>query len=267
MGTTDDYVRRCDDVIARGDASEANRLAEEIVSAFTPAIPRISSYRGSTPSGHGPHTVANLQALRGKLRVYRDQEEETTYGRFGVTALTENIHRLEDSLSSGLSQDEMKSTIDEIDRTYVDVVKGYVNGLSGWGLGPSELTQENCAAQVSMRVNKLKAYRDSEIRKQLVAAAQGTAVSVSQQVSNSNEVSIAITLSQTVERIDEVGSLSDEEKCALKGMLVEADQSTRKGKDETGKKVGKVLEWVSSNGVDVLIAVLPYLAQLVQHQL
>jgi len=50
-------------------------------------------------------------------------------------------------------------------------------------------------------------------------------------------------------------------------MLVEADQSTHKGKDEIGKKAGKVLEWVSNKGVDVLIAVLPYLAQLVEHQL
>ena len=59
-------------------------------------------------------------------------------------------------------------------------------------------------------------------------------------------------------------SNDDRENAELKLlMLVEADQSTHKGKDEIGKKAGKVLEWVSNKGVDVLIAVLPYLAQLV----
>lgn len=79
MSTVDEFIARCDEVIAHPEDFDQRMLADlskEICASFNHVIPHISSYRGMHINGEvPPYTVQDIRKLRGKLAVYRDEEE------------------------------------------------------------------------------------------------------------------------------------------------------------------------------------------------
>lgn len=259
MAEVDAFIRRCDDVLQRGDKDEADNLAREIIVAFNPSIPNISNYRGMT--GTGPHTLKDLRRLRGKIAVYRDACDDAKYGAYAVGTVTESIRRLEEAQSNKMTVEQLRELFKEIDYVFVDKDGGYTQGLAGWDYN-GDLTEDNSDFQIRLRITKLRELRDDMIRKLELAKAQGSSTTISQNLSNSVQVSIDVSMEQAIDRIDELDDLDEEQKTVLMGMLADIRHSAEKDAPILESKTHKLLGWLSDKGIDVLLAALPYLMKL-----
>ena len=96
MSTVDEFIARCDEVISRPGDFDQRMLADlskEICASFNHVIPHISSYRGMHINGEvPPYTVQDIRKLRGKLAVYRDEEErKLEVARLNAVAASTNL--------------------------------------------------------------------------------------------------------------------------------------------------------------------------------
>lgn len=89
-------------------------------------------------------------------------------------------------------------------------------------------------------------------------------ITVTQTVHQEVETKVTVTLDQTISAINELPSdtLSEEEKDILSGKL--ASLSAMKNKDSSTKwdKAKEILKWIMDKGVDVAIAALPYIIEI-----
>ena len=89
-------------------------------------------------------------------------------------------------------------------------------------------------------------------------------ITVTQTVHQEVETKVTVTLDQTISAINElpIASLSAEEKDILSGKL--AALSAMKSKDSSTKwdKAKDILKWIMDKGVDVAIATLPYIIEI-----
>lgn len=137
-----------------------------------------------------------------------------------------------------------------------------MDGLTSYGYaGPKSVIE-----QALLRVEKLKMFRDKELRDFKIAEASAASVTAQANSSSSAAVDVNVELSMTIEQIDALpdSSLSEDEKTILKGMI--ADLQDKDSKRRAGK-LQKLLKWLSTKGVDVFIAAMPYIVQLIQSQM
>ena len=254
-------------MLSLGKPQEIDRTAREIVSVFSAEIPHLSSYRGARISCGGDyadntHTADDLKKLIGKLRVLREAKDRELYGSYGFETITEHIHLLEDALEAGEKDDELKAVYKRIDHIYANVYDSYTDGLSAYLSGDDSPSDE----QTILRIEKLRHFRDVELRELRVAEARAANVNVSARSESTATASAAVELSVAIERIDNLpeSSLTDDEKITLKAMM--ADLQTKDAKKREGK-LQKVLGWLANKGTDVFIAAMPYIVQAVQSQM
>lgn len=261
MSVIDEYLLKARDAIRSGDSGTINQVAREIVSAFHTEIPHIANYRGMSINGYGGHTEENLRQLMGKLKVLRDAKDTELYGAYGLVAITDSIRQLEDALLEEMSDEQLTHLYDKIDHIYANTLEAYVDGLCGWQYndgGPSE-------DQTRLRIEKLRYYRDEEMRKIKLAESQAGKIAVTQtqtQEAHANATSIAIV--DVLEACRQVGdlpedSLSEADKTFLKEMLLELEMAANKDRDTGKEKLTRVLGFLMDKGVDVLIAAWPFL--------
>lgn len=261
MSAIDEYLLKARDAIRSGDSGEINRVAKEIVSAFHTEIPHIANYRGMSVNGHGGHTKENLRQLMGKLKVLRDAKDTELYGAYGLVAITDSIRQLEDALLEEMSEEQLTQLYDKIDHIYANTLDAYVDGLCGWQYNDGSPSED----QTKLRIEKLRYYRDEEMRKIKLAESQAGRIAVTQtqtQEAHANATSIAIVdVLEACNQVDNLpeDSLSEADKTFLKGMLLELEMSASKGKDAGKEKLSKVLGFLMDKGVDVLIAAWPFL--------
>lgn len=269
MSSIDRYLKQATDALRSSDATVIDSTAREIVSAFQTEIPHLSSYRGariSVSDGGSPsrHSASDLKKLVGKLRVLRDAKDEERYGRYGLSSITDSIRQLEDALIDGLERNELEALYKKIDHLYANVYHAYTDGLCGWGYvsagdAPSEM-------QTTLRIEKLRHYRDQELRELVKSEHQGHTVTTTVSATATAEANVSIEA--TLKKIDEIPeqTLSDDAKTMLKGLL--ADLERVKAHKEKGRdKLDKLVTWLSGKGTDVFIALIPYLAQVIQSYL
>lgn len=268
------YIVKANGAIRSGDAGEVDAIARQIVSAFHSEIPHLSSYRGQHISGGGwvdRHTTFDLKKLIGKLRVLRERKDDALYGPYGpygLGVITASIRQLEDALAKGAEGVERENLYNRIDHIYANHFPTYAQGLSGFMYSDDE----PCDEQTRLRIEKLSLYRDEELRKLRIAESRSANVSVANTNTNTNtndqvqSAVVQIDITTTFERIDQLpdDSLSDEGKTALKGML--GDLSTKDEKKREGK-LQKLLHWLGDKGIDVAIAVLPYVIKAINPDL
>lgn len=247
-----------------GNLCEVDRIAREIVSTFHSEIPHLSSYRGARIIGDGRdrHSPDDLRKLIGKLCVLREEKDRAFYGPYGLETITEHIRNLEDAMNAGVEGDDLKALYERVDRVYANYYDSYVDGLSGWNYRD----YEPCDEQTSLRIEKLKHFRDAELRNIRIAEAQGASFSVNATSESSSNSSASIQMSVAIEQIDNLpdSSLTEDEKTVLKGMM--ADLQTKNAKKREGK-LQKVLGWLAGKGTDVFIAAMPYIVQAIQSQM
>lgn len=260
MSNIDDYLMRIDKALVSKDLDAIRSLAYEINGAFTEQIKTIGAYerdeKGATPLG--------LRQIRGKLVAYRNSTDEARYGTYGLSSITDSIRQLEDALSCDYSPEELEILYKRIDHTYSQTLKGYTSGLCGWNYTKASPGPE----QTRLRMEKLRFYRDEEYRKLKLAEVSKTNVSMTQSASNANtfEANIAIDIATTIEQIDALpeSSLSDTDKTFLKGMIADL---TDKDSHKRETKLQKLTQWLSDKGIDVFIAVMPYIVQIIKTQM
>lgn len=142
-----------------------------------------------------------------------------------------------------------------------------VHGLDQWnGVAiPSD-------GQTRLRIEKLRHYRDEELRKLKVAEAQAGKTYVSQSQSQSQQASaraqsiVTVNLEETVEKIEELpeSSLSEDDKVFLEGLMANLDAAAKKEKPSKKERLNKLLGFLTDKGVDVVIAVWPFIWNIIQ---
>lgn len=208
------------------------------------------------------HSPDDLKKLIGKLRVLREDKDRELYGSYGLETISEHIHFLQDALETGKEGNDLLSVYERVDRVYANEYKSYTDGLCGWNYRD----RDPCDGQTELRIEKLKYFRDAELRKVRVAEAQATNFNVSATSESAATASATVDLSVAIERVDNLpdSSLTEEEKTVLKGLM--ADLQTKDEEKREGR-LQKLLGWLATKGTDVFIAAMPYIVQAVQSQM
>lgn len=262
MSIVEDYLVRIKVTLANGSRDEIRDLAEEIHGAFAGQINGIEKY---SKDDYGANATA-LKQLRGKLLNYLDDCDREIYGGLGLETISGHIRYLESALAEGLEGGELKAAYDRIDRIYGNCYDSYADGLSGFLYSP----YEPCDEQTILRIQKLRHFRDKEMRSLRVAEAQASSVSMVQSSSQSSSATATanVQVSQEIafEQIDNIPetTLSEADKTFLKGMLADLQA---KDSDKRESKLKKVQNWLADKGVDVFNAAMPYIVQLIQSQM
>lgn len=267
MSIIDDYLIAASEALRSNDPTLIDATAREIVSAYQNEIPNITSYRGgrvSSSTAGSMHTADDLRKLIGKLKVFRENKDAQLYGECGLGSVTDSIRQLEDALNNGISVSDLKSLYDRIDHIYSNVVKGYTHGLSGWSYSDARPGIE----QTKLRIEKLRHYRDDQLRLLKISEKQNQTIEFNQAISNSATANAEchIELTAVLDSVDGIPCerLSEDDKTFLKGLLAELSQLSRNDKDRAEKKVGKFFAWMADKSVDVAIAAAPYVMQVIQ---
>lgn len=150
MSTVDEFIARCDEVISRPGDFDQRMLADlskEICASFNHVIPHISSYRGMHINGEvPPYTVQDIRKLRGKLAVYRDEEErKLEVARLNAVAASTN-----------LSVNNSNSNVATATANATVTISQTLDALKSCSLSPEELTEIK-AAIVDLEAAKGKA--------------------------------------------------------------------------------------------------------------
>jgi hypothetical protein len=260
MSVVDEYISRAYEALRSASSIEIDNVAREIVSAFQSEIPNILHYRGGRiNSGPSRHTAADLKKLIGKLRVLQEAKDRELYGEFGLSAMSEHIRRLENAMNENGEGDPLADACRDIDYIYANTYEGYTDGLAGYGSHGVEGSFQQCR----LRIEKLKSYRDAELRK--IKTASAPALNMNQyQYSNASAcASVEISLDKAFESIDSLPqeSLSRAEKSELKELLRDLANGN---KEESEGRLKRIQRWLADKGTDALIAAMPYVLQFAQ---
>lgn len=261
MAVIDDYIIKANEAFRNNDPAEIDSVICEIISAFDINVPNGTSCCGQDIPGNssnGHYCASDLEVLIGKLRWLREKKDDELYGAYGLSGVTDSIRQLEDALANKASAEQLRTLYQRVDHLYANRLRAYVDGLCGWGYNHSDPSEE----QTRLRIEKLRNYRDEEFRKMKIAELESPNFTVSQKSSQIQESQLEINITATFENIDKlpVDSLSEEDGTALKGML--ADLMTQDEKKRESR-VQKLLHWLGDKGVDVAIAVLPYVTKAI----
>ncbi|MGO5316917.1 hypothetical protein ACTQZK_07265 [Paraeggerthella sp. LCP19S3_G8] len=262
MTVLDEYIVRAAQTLRDATASDMDALCHDISDILKPDYTPARAW-ACLGGGEGfSYTKSDLGRMLAILRLRREEQDRETYGGSGLLAITQHIRQLERANEDGLCGDQLIAVYEKVDSIYANYYDSYADGLSGY----SYRGYEPCLQQTELRMEKLKLFRDEELRRLRIAEAQAASVSMVQNATASASTNIQITLETTFEQIERLPEaiLSDDDKTLLKGMI--GDLNTKDKKKRNGT-LGKLQAWLADKGTDVFIAVIPYIAQLIQPQL
>lgn len=261
MAILDEYILRAARLLRSDSNENADDLCREIIDVFKLDYINPESFRFINSSSSFHYSSSDLRTIVQMLRLERENQDEERYGSKCCHAITEHIRRLEQALEEGLQGEQLKAVYDSIDFVYARSrgYESYTDGLASYGSNRDNFNGE----QTRLRIDKLKHFRDEELRKLIIAEAQATSVSMVQKASPSAAVNVQITIESTFEQIDKLPetALSDFDKTLLKGMI---DDLNTKDKSKRDSKLGKLQSWLADKGTDVFIAAMPYIVQLIK---
>lgn len=139
MSTVDEFIARCDEVIAHPEDFDQRMLADlskEICASFNHVIPHISRYRGMHINGEvPPYTAQDIRKLRGKLAVYRDEKEhELEVARLNA-----------DAVNTNLSVNNSNSNVATATANAAVTISQAFDALESCSLSPEELSEMKVA--------------------------------------------------------------------------------------------------------------------------
>ncbi len=264
MAILDEYILRAARLLRSDSSENADDLCREIIDVFKLDYTNPESFRFINSSSSFRYSSSDLRTIVQMLRLERENQDEERYGSKCCHAITEHIRRLEQALEEGLQGEPLKAVYDSVDYVYANA-KGYdsyTDGLASYGFSRNDFNDE----QTQLRVDKLKHFRDEELRKLKIAEAQAASVSMVQNASASAAANVQVTVETTFEQIDKLPetTLSDDDKTLLKGMIGDLNTKDQSKRDS---KLSKLQSWLAGKGTDVFIAAMPYIVQLIKSQL
>ena len=267
MAVLDEYILRAARLLSGAADEDVDALCREIMQVFDLDYTNPEALKCINCSSSFRYSKNDLGMILQKLRLRREDSDDKTFGAAFCATITQHIRRLKQALEEGVKDDELKAVYDSIDYVYANArgYDSYTDGLASYSYGSSNRNDFN-DEQTQLRIDKLKHFRDEELRKLKIAEAQGASVSLVQKTTASATSNVQVTLEATFEQIDKLPetTLSDDEKTLLKGMI--GDLNT-KDKSKRGSKLDKLLSWLAGKGTDVFIAAMPYIVQLIKSQL
>ena len=264
MAVLDEYILRAARLLRSDSSENADDLCREIIDVFKLDYTNPESFRFINSSSSFRYSSSDLRTIVQMLRLERENQDEERYSSKCCHAMTEHIRRLEQALEEGLQGEPLKAVYDSVDYVYANA-KGYdsyTDGLASYGFSRNDFNDE----QTQLRVDKLKHFRDEELRKLKIAEAQAASVSMVQNASASAAANVQVTVETTFEQIDKLPetTLSDDDKTLLKGMIGDLNTKDQSKRDS---KLSKLQSWLADKGTDVFIAAMPYIVQLIKSQL
>lgn len=270
MALKDEYIGRIDEALTVGDEREMGELVKEIVAVFVNADQHIKVGLDryiSRVIAVGQQVVydnkGDLAKLRGKLVCLREaelRELEADPARLAFAGVDDDLAECSRLLEHG-TEAEARSFVDRMVQVYQDDIKTIIVGLSGYGLGREDATYQEDLGCIR---DHLRHYR-VKLAADFAKGAQNS-VSVHASAVNQNSIENVLTITQTAEQIQAIPEsvLSDDLKSELKLLLLDMDSARGKSKKDAEGKLKKVLDWLADKGVDVALAALPYVLNVLQ---
>ena len=269
MSTLDDYISRAARMLRR-DATglqtreSVDQLCREIQNVFETGYIPAEMYSTLNSSQPFFYSEIDLTRILSILRDKRDELDRQLYGEYGLATVTEHIRLLERAADDGIDSDDLVTLYKRVDSIYANHPDShsYIDGLSGY-FGD----YRPCDEQTILRIEKLKLFRDEQIRRLKATESQSTSFNMVQSSNQNTSASmtnnVQISIETTFQQIDDIPdeTLSDEEKTMLKGMIGDLNTNDKAKRDG---KLSKLLTWLGTRGVDVFIAAMPYIVQLIQ---
>ena len=267
MTQKDIYIAKIDAALDDYDDAEGEALVKEVVSVFAGEDEHIKTgldrFRNRVSVPGSPVSYDNrgdLKRLRGKLVSLREAERraiEADLARVPLLAVEDDIAECECRLAFG-GDDEVRRFVDRVVPVYGAEIENIAVGLTGYGYASEDETIEGDLAYI---LSYLKHYRANLARD--LAKSASSPINVNASAINQNSVEVALTVTQVAEQVQSLPDdvLSDAQKNEIKALLLDLDMAKGKSKGDAEKPLGKVLSWLTDKGIDVAIAVLPYVAQ------
>lgn len=267
MSKTDEYIARIEEALKNGCQSEKHALVEETAAVFHDVIPGIrhglDRFRQCASIPGSPKIYdedGDLRKLLGKLEL-RQEEERRELMANPITAITAKVDSdiaLCGSAIASMSLDEQDRLIETLVGTYEASVPSIAFNLSSYNSG------DDYTADLQLIKGRLEVYRSQLIADFSKSSSQN--ISLTSTSTSSATANVAIDISQVSIQIQQLPEtvLDEEHKNMLRLMLLDLEEARGKSKEEAHPKLQKLLGWLSDKGVDVAIAALPYIAQLIQ---
>ena len=267
---TDDYIAKIDSVLKAVEMDGLGDLVEEIAAVFASADPHIRTgldrykARAIVPGQHIAYDDrGDLAKLRGKLIRLKETERrelEADPVRLALSVVDDDLDECERLLSFG-PEEEAQSFVDRMVQVYGAEIENIAVGLGSYGFGSEGATFKDDLRYIR---GHLRHYRATLA----VGFAKAVSHSVSVQTSSvsSSNVENVVTITQAAEQVQAIPEsiLSDDLKKELELLLLDLDMSKGKMKTDAEGRLKKVLGWLADKGVDVALAALPYVLNVLQ---
>lgn len=267
MSMTDEYIARILATMENGSQNEKHALVEETASVFHDAIPGIRHgldrfrQRASFPGSSLTYDdEGDLRKLLGKLELRQEEERREVMSNplSAITAKVDSDIALCGSAIASMTPEEQDRLIETLVGTYEATLPSIAFNLSSYNSG------DDYAADLLLIKGRLEVYRSQLIADSSKSSSQN--ISLASTSTSSATVNVAVDISQVSTQIQQLPEtvLDDGHKNELRLMLLDLEEARGKSKEEAHPKLQKLLGWLSDKGVDVVIAALPYIAQLIQ---
>lgn len=263
MSVLDEYIARAAHALRTPDGDDVDALCREISDVLKPAYTPARAWACLGSNEEFRYSATDLKRMLDLLRLRREEQDKETYGSSGLLTITQHIRLLEQAEEDGVCGDALKAVYDKVDSIYANYYGSYIDGLTSY----ISRDYETCSEQTTLRIEKLKHFRDDEMRKLRVAEARTTNVSMVQennQTASANATSdVRVTIEATFEQIESIPDdrLSEDNKTLLKGMIADLNTNDKKKRDG---KLKKLMGWLADKGADAVIAAMPYVVQIIQ---
>lgn len=270
MALKDEYISKINEALTADDVRDMGELVKETVSVFANADQHMKAgldrYR-SRAVVPGQKVVydnrGDLVKLRGKLASLRETELkdlEADPVRLAFSGVDDDLAECSRLLECG-EEAQARSFIDRMVQVYQGDINTIAVGLSGYGYGPENATYQEDLLYIK---DQLRHYR-AKLAADFAKSAQNS-FNIHANAFSQNSVENVLTITQAAEQIQEIPDsvLNESLKNELKLLLLDMDSAKGKSKKDAEGNLKKVLGWLADKGVDVALAVLPYVLNVLQ---
>ena len=152
---------------------------------------------------------------------------------------------------------------EEIIAVYGNEIKGITKNLHSYTLKPRNMPTNYLGDIRLLKAHLINHKANLENNLSFIEGVTSQIFNIHQ--TQKTDVSITITLEQTINLIESIPDekLSPDEKEQLEGKL--SKLGTEKEKSKVWDKTQSVLKWIADKGVEVGIAVLPYIVEMLKN--
>jgi len=179
-----------------------------------------------------------------------------------------------DEILEGLLDFPAKDLVSEIVAVFQNEISNIATELPAFRFGGTENHMKDLIILKAILINySANLKREDEIRKNDLEKLKLQQSIMTINNTNHNEasteanviVTVVVTVNQAIESIDSLPNdvLSKEEKESLEEKVASLELLTKSGdKEKASKKLGSILKYVADKGIEVGIALLPYLGEI-----